>query len=164
MIHLHDKQFYSDETHKYFNQKRSQRNIPSESLEVLYRTVPMSTRYTKFHAVDAPAKAYADYPIYNIQNTFNPGNDKGPWSGFVTHVDTESSLRNQFFALQKCDQGKYIPDSKSDLYKVDVPIEQNPMNHPYLFQTSTLGRTSHTEINPAVNMFHNHTREQRNDI
>ena len=40
---------------------------------------------------------------------------QAPWYGFTANINAESSLRNQFFALQDCDQGKYIPSTTSDL-------------------------------------------------
>ena len=48
-------------------------------------------------------------PYYDIKKTFNPGNDKSPYNGFASQINTESQLRNQFFALQRSDKSVYIP-------------------------------------------------------
>ena len=45
-------------------------------------------------------------------------------SGFANSINTESSLRNQFFAPQSCDQAKYIPSTNVDMFKVSVTSQQ----------------------------------------
>ena len=59
-------------------------------------------------------------PTYDIKTTFNPGNAEAPWSGFATNINEESKLRNQFFALQNCEQANYVPSTTSDMYTVKV--------------------------------------------
>ena len=59
-------------------------------------------------------------PIFNPANTFNPGTANAPWSGFSTNINTESQLRNQFFALQRNDQAEYISVEKDGPFKPDA--------------------------------------------
>jgi hypothetical protein len=73
--------------------------------------------------------------MYNPEYVFNPGNAVAPWSGYATAVNVESTLRNQFFALQKCGQSEYVPSSKSDLYNVRIDSRQIEQTHPLLFKT-----------------------------
>jgi hypothetical protein len=72
-------------------------------------------------------------PTYSLANTFNPGNAQAPWSGYATNIDDSSKLRNQFFALQKCDQAYYIPPTTSDLYQVEVTGQAVQQPFPDLF-------------------------------
>ena len=51
---------------------------------------------------------------------FYPGTRKPHFCGFAQNVDLESSLRNQFFALQKADQAKYVPNSNSNMYENNI--------------------------------------------
>jgi hypothetical protein len=72
---------------------------------------------------------------YNINSTFNPGSS-APFSGFSSHINDESRLRNQFFALQKCEQSVYVPPSDSDMYQIRVTggERKDPQLFPGLFE------------------------------
>ena len=75
---------------------------PSAPLQPQYSTRPVSTKYALMPIVDQrvkPKVALGNYPIYNTTHVFNPGTAQAPWSGFSTNINTESRLRNQFFAL-----------------------------------------------------------------
>ena len=78
------------------------------------------TKYSLYPVVDPRSQlkvGLEDLPAYNVSQTFNPGTRQAPWSGFVSNINTESILRNQVYALQKCSQASFVPDSSSDLYK-----------------------------------------------
>jgi hypothetical protein len=65
------------------------------------------------------------------------------------NIETESNLRNQYYALQHgADQSVYVPSSKSDLYNVSVPISMN-IEQPYkgLFQRESYKTTGNDFIN-----------------
>ena len=146
------------------------RNIPSKPLQQYLDVRPVMTKYSYFPIVDPRSEAnvpFNQYPIYNVNNTFNPGNTQSPWSGFASNVNVESELRNQIFALQKCNQAVYVPSSKSDLYQFTFNtnnIVQQP--HDLLFHEPHF-----KEFNPnchkediGYNMFNNSTRTQLKDL
>jgi hypothetical protein len=57
----------------------------------------------------------------------------------------ESSLRNQFFALQRNDRAVYVPNSTSDLYQVHIDAREVEQPNPYLFDN---GATHFAPMNP----------------
>ena len=81
------------------NNRISDRNIPSTSLQPQYSIRPVATKYgympilDQNKKVDTPLKSYTQYSTSHV---FNPGNSKAPWSGFSNNVNIESTLRNQF--------------------------------------------------------------------
>jgi hypothetical protein len=130
---------------------------------------PVSTKYVKFPALDVYKK-----PIVQIESNYDYGLETnftpplmsvGPVSGFLNKVDTESTLRNQFFALQKgADQGVYIPSKSSDLYRVYLPYVEGKQTHPLLFEDTQLDQTPNpntvNEPEVGADMFNNSTRVQ----
>ncbi len=107
---------------------------PSGPLQPQYSMRPVSTKYALMPIVDQRVKSdisVGSYPVYNTKQVFNPGNAQAPWSGFSTNVNTESRLRNQFFALQKCEQSEYVPQSTSDLYVPYVPKNTMSGDQPF---------------------------------
>ena len=99
------------------------RNIPSSNLQTHFSPRSVSTKYSQFPILDHRKESnvllnYAE--PFNSENTFYPGNRKPHFCGFARNIDLESNLRNQFFALQKADQAKYIPSSESSLYNNNV--------------------------------------------
>lgn len=101
------------------NARLAMRNIPSEPLRPSYDIRPVSTKYEVMGMVSAQMPAMppaVEYSQFSTQTVFNPGNAQAPWGGFARGIDTESSLRNQFFALQKCPQAAFIPGTTSSLY------------------------------------------------
>jgi hypothetical protein len=96
------------------NKRLETRNVPSAPLQPLFDLRPTMTRYTWFQTVDPKMPGQVNYP-YDPKEVFNPG--RGPVSYFMQNVDTESTLRNQFFALQKSPQKEYVPELNSSLYE-----------------------------------------------
>ena len=155
------------------NERTYNRNIPSSQLQPYLDSRPVSTKFTVLPIIDfrqqssVPMKQFS---IYNSEQTFNPGNDKAPWSGFASNINKESELKNQLFALQSCNQSVYVPKSNSDLYNYHWKNKTNEdnikTNFPYLFskeqfcpfnpnpQPSTLG----------ISLFNNATRQQNKDV
>ena len=144
------------------------RNIPSAPLAPQFSMRAASTKYSYFPVVDprppaqlVPIKAY---PRYNVGEVFNPGNAQAPWSGYATSVDKESSLRNQFFALQHCDQRYYVPSTKSDMYESIVPVVPNKQNHPLLFKQEQFSKFNANPYGTGKSLFYNHTRQDIKNV
>jgi hypothetical protein len=155
--------------HKQTNNRIYDRNIPSQMLQPYLDVRPVMTKYSYFPIVD-PRKQIniplVQMPTYSVNEVFNPGNTQSPWSGFASNINTESELRNQIYALQKCSQAIYVPNSSSDLYtyKFQTKTQSNP--HESLFRDETFESFN---PNPAPGLcgssiFNNNTRCQVKDI
>jgi hypothetical protein len=158
--------------HQQTNQRIYDRNIPSQPLQPYLDVRPVLTKYSYFSIVD-PRKEISvrleQRPTYNSQQVFNPGNTQSPWSGFASNINKESELRNQIYALQKCSQAVYVPNSSSDLYEYSfqpTPTSINNNTHSLLFAKEKFEQFN---PNPAPKiigsaMFHNSTRAQVKDL
>jgi hypothetical protein len=168
-IYANNNQPISQRTNE-MNLRTYERNIPSQTLQPYLDTRPASTKYTLMPVVD-PLKPSSfpvvQQPTYNIQQTFNPGNDTAPWSGYASNVNNESVLRNQVYALQSCSQSIYVPSSKSLLYNVNWKNE-NQISQPFqeLFK-----KEKFNSFNPncqpnkiGYEIFNNATRQQLKDL
>lgn len=156
--------------HEETNRRIYDRNIPSQMLQPYLDVRPVMTKYSYFPIVD-PRKEInvqlQQMPTYNVHNVFNPGNTQSPWSGFASNINKESELRNQIYALQKCSQSVYVPNSKSDLYEYSFQsIKQNNNPHSLLFMNesfSDFNPNPHSDI-IGVGLFNNSTRSQVKDL
>jgi len=145
------------------NERISQRNIPGNNLEPSIGFRPVMTKYAIMPIVDQKAKSNVSiprYPAYSPHKTYNVGNRSAPWSGFASNVNVESTLRNQFFALQKCDQSEFVPSTNSDLYGLSVPIEENKQTHPLLFKQDEFHDFNPSNLEEQQTLFNNFTRQQ----
>ena len=149
------------------NNRISARTFPSASLQPQYSLRPTSTKYSLMPIVDQrvrPTIPLATYPVYNPKHTFNPGNAQAPWSGFSTNINTESKLRNQFFALQRGEQHEYVPESASDLYTSQrFRNTTNEITHAGLFKPHEFASFNPNPLNLGGLIFHNSTRAQLQD-
>ena len=141
------------------------RNIPSKPLQPQFSLRSVSTKYDLMPIMDrrvTPNVPIKEEPVYNVKNVFNPGTASAPWNGFVSHVDDESHLRNQFFALQKSCQSTYIPSSTSDMYQHEVysGSVQNEQPFPSLFMNQILSSFNPNTHGIARSTFENCTRQQ----
>ena len=144
------------------SQRMAARNVPSAPLQPQFGIRPVSTKYALLPIVDRRAPASVPIkvePTYSTRRVFNPGTAQAPWSGFATNINKESELRDQFFALQKCDQGDYVPSSKSDMYEVHVTPQRVQQPFPGLFQKQQLDPFNPDPCRLATHMFNNSTRE-----
>ena len=157
------------EIHKETNQRIYDRNLPSQMLQPYIDVRPVMTKYSYFPIVD-PRKPINvplhQMPTYNVDQVFNPGNTQSPWSGFATNINTESELRNQVYALQKCSQATYVPSSSSDLYNYNFKTPSQPNPHQLLFKGENFDSFN---PNPAPGLcgsglFMNSTRTQVRDL
>ena len=141
------------------------RNIPSKPLQPQFSLRSVSTKYDLMPIMDRrviPNVPIKQEPTFNVKNVFNPGTAPAPWNGFVAHVDDESHLRNQFFALQKSCQSTYIPSSTSDMYQHEVysGSVQHEQPFPSLFMNQTLSSFNQNTHGIARSTFENCTRQQ----
>ena len=152
------------------NERLYMRNVPSRQLQPNFSMRPVSTKYDCMSIMDRRASSkipIIEEPTYDIKTTFNPGNAVAPWSGFATNINEESKLRNQFFALQNCEQSNYVPSTTSDMYKVKVPYIPSEQPHPKLFAKEPFSKELHENLHNnkiGVNTFYNHTRNQLRDM
>lgn len=167
--------------HSYIDQPTSQRqqtiylrsyerNIPSQILQPYLDSRPVQTKYSILPVIDL--RKQIETPLvqqstYTPETIFNPGNDSGPWSGYVSNINHESELRNQIFALQSCSQAAYVPSSKSDLYQLKWNNNNNN-NQPFpeLFKKEKFSPNNPNQ-NPnkiGFALFNNATRQQTKDL
>jgi len=148
------------------NSRIAKRNVPSSALPPQYSIRPVSTKYATMPILDQRKKSTLpanNCQSFSVDSTFNPGNAQAPWTGFASHIHTESVLRNQFFALQHGDQGVYVPSSNSDLYKVEVTSHPVKQPFPGLFETQQFAPFNPNVDDKAKLIFQNSTRTQRNE-
>ena len=154
------------------------RNVPSSSLQANFSIRPVSTKYACMPVLDRRASTQVpiiQQPTYNLSKTFNPGNAPAPWSGFASNINEESKLRNQFFALQRCEQAYYVPPTTSDMYTVKVSGRKEKCVFPGLVESGSnalgsiyvdphLAPFNPNICNTGKKLFNNHTRQQIMDI
>ena len=151
--------------HKQKNQRIYNRNIPSQMLQPYLDVRPVMTKYSYFPIVE-PRKSSSipliQMPMYDVNKVFNPGNTTSPWSGFASNVNLESELRNQVYALQKCSQSVYVPNSNSNLYEYKFKSKKEPNPHELLFQNNKFLQFNPNPdpSNVGSNIFMNSTRSQ----
>ena len=147
------------------NERISDRNIPSTGLRPAYNVRPLSSKYAMMPILETrpvPTVPIQPYQHFTTETVFNPGNAKAPWRGWAERVNVESSLRNQYFALQRNDRAVYVPESTSDLYQVAIDAREVAQPNPYLFEN---GATDFNPMNPNPHnlgklTFENSTRFQ----
>ena len=147
-----------------FNNRIFNRYKPEGVNEFKFDPRPVSTKYDIMPIYDRHVKSNVSVKNkpYDVNSSFYVGTDNGPFTGYVNNVDKESTLRNQFFALQQCQQSVYVPSSNSDMYNVNV--KGTNLKQPYedLFIKQNLGSFN---PNPNIekvgyNIFLNATRAQ----
>ena len=170
------------------NTKIFNRNIPSHNLQMQFDPRPVNTKFVLYPTSDirqqtkdkiTPIKIQ---PAFNIHNTFTPGTDTGPYSGYATNVDSETSLMDIMMSNQKwCAQTRYVPSSHSDLYNNDIDDSHNEtnikeikrihsngndrvQNHSLLFQDNKMTPFNPNSCDMGYNVFNNHTRQQVKDL
>lgn len=159
--------FCQQERTEELSRRMRERNIPSAPLQPQLGARPVLTKYTIMPILDQRKEATVpimNYPIYNPEQVFNPGSAVAPWSGYATAVNVESTLRSQFFGLQRCDQAEYVPSSKSDLYNVRIDSRQIHQTHPLLFRTERFEPVNPDCFNLANRVFNNSTRTELKNV
>lgn len=151
------------------NKRIYDRNIPSQMLQPYLDVRPVMTKYSHLPIVDPRRQTNVklnQMPTYNVTSTFNPGNTQSPWSGFASNINTESVLRNQIYALQKCSQSVYVPNSTSDLYDYTFKTKTQLNPHNLLFTENTFSSFNPNPDDKSIgyNVFMNSTRTQVKDL
>ena len=140
------------------NKRLNERYFPSQTLQPNLDPRPNSTKYQKFPYIsqETPSVNLNKYNYFNPEKTFYTGNAKAPIFFAMDNVDTESRLRNQFFALQKNDQAQYIPGMNSSLYNMKSNLQQKP--HKYDNYNKMELKFNPDKCNLAPEQFNNNTR------
>lgn len=158
--------------HKDLNSSRIyDRNLPTFTLEPYLSFTPIATKYNKIEhssgkrEQDLNTHRMENRASYNPNMCFNPGST-APWKGYSENVNQESVLRNQVYALQKCDQSVYVPNRNSDLYDYSLGVQQVHQSHPLLFKEEQFGICNPNPQNDKIGneLFMNHTRNQLREI
>jgi len=134
------------------NDRLYARNIPSSLLEPSLPFRPVNTKYVYLDDI-APlytTRLNDTNNKYNNNEIFNPGDRSGPWVGFSSNIDVESSLRDQLHRT-KC-KSNYSPNYKSsDLYNVNLPDNnQNIIEFPYLFSKTIINQCNNKTQQPST--------------
>lgn len=150
------------------NSRIHSRQFADHALEPLFSTRPVSTKYSFMGIVAKNSTLAPTCPIvptkpFNISTDFTP--TRGPWRTYAQNIDTETMLRNQFYALQNASQAAYVPSSNSDLYKVNVPNGSQMEKTPYdlLFAKPSFDSAANRwkqDAKIGVDRFNNSTRTQ----
>lgn len=130
------------------NERIHDRIRPSAMLQPAFSVRPSSSKYAMMPILEqrpTPSVSVPGYTKFSTENVFNPGNAKAPWRGWAERVNLESSLRNQYFALQRNDRAEYVPNSTSDLYSVTIDSREVKQPNPFLFEN---GADNFAPMNP----------------
>ena len=167
---LYNVTLHNFESHNTINNSIANRNFPSNNLGMNFSFRPVNTKYTLMptynHHIESSVPINKN-ALYDLGNTFYPGTRKPHFCGFATNVDKESTLRNQFFALQKADQVAYLPNSSSDLYENNITFATHNAN---LDANLLFKQESFNDFNPNISssigneIFYNSTRVQLKDL
>lgn len=157
--------------HEQINKRTYDRNVPTHMLQPYLDVRPIMTKYAHLPIVDSRKQTDVQLiqrPTYNVHTNFNPGTS-APWSGFASKINVESDLRNQIYALQKCSQAVYVPNSTSDLYTYNFQTKQTPnaqQQHELLFSNSQFSSFNPNPDSSKIgtDMFMNPTRVQIRDL
>jgi hypothetical protein len=167
---LYNVTLHNFEQHNITNKTIANRNFPSNNLAMNFSFRPVNTKYTLMptynHQIESSVPI-DNSEVYNVNSTFFPGTRKPHFCGFATNVDRESTLRNQFFALQKADQVAYVPNSSSGLYENNITFSTHNAN---LDAHLLFKEESFNDFNPNISssigneIFYNSTRVQLKDL
>lgn len=144
------------------------RNVPSNNIQLNFSPRPSMSKYCLMPILEQKKEANVSITNegYFNKNIFYPGTRKLDFCGFASNVDHESTLRNQFFALQKSDQANWVPSSNSDLYNSNVVSQQdNIINNSLLFKEERFNEYNPNISNKiGINYFNNSTRVQLKNL
>ena len=129
------------------NTRLNGRQFADSPLEPNFDIRPVPTKYALFPMVNRRKPVTEEklsYVNYNQNANFTPAVSKGPVSGYMNGIDTETVLRNQTFGMQGgVGQDVYVPSSSSDLYKVSVVSRPSEQPHMGLFSQNTFSNRQH---------------------
>ena len=149
------------------NERTTARQFADKPLKPCFDMRPVPTKYSIFPLIDrrVPSQeSHNKYLDHSLTTNFCPNIHKGPADGFIKNVETETILRNQYFALQRgADQAVYVPSTTSDLYGFTAVGRQETQTHPtiaaqYKFESRVHPNLASGKI--GQDRFHNYTRIQ----
>lgn len=155
--------FCNQESQNEINEKISSRNIPSANLKPSFSFRAVPTQRTIMPIVDPQLNACVElnqYKPFNVETIFNPGTAQAPWGGFASNINLDSALRNQFFALQKAPQAKFVPSSTSTLYQSYLAGHSSFQNNYSNIDFKSRGTEPPNEL-LGNNFFNNNSRNKR---
>jgi len=166
--------YINKDNRNVYNEQIFSRNIPTGNMKMNFSSIPVSTKCSVFPILNNNISTFNNNQIignpnniYNSETHFFPGTDKPHFNGFSNNIDRESILRNQFFALQKADQSKYIPSSNSDMYNLNVNTSYNILDKK---NNTSFTEKNFNNFNPNISnkignlLFNNSTRVQLKNI
>ena len=149
------------------NKRILDRFSPDYPLQPNMNVRPVPTKYSHFPIIERIPfpKVKLNSPLdYSIESNFAPMTSTGPVDGYFSNVNTESSLRNQYFAIQRgAGQGVYIPSSNSDLYNIAIATNTTrtePQPFERLFKHDRILNDRTVSSNIGAERFFNNTRVQ----
>jgi len=147
------------------------RNMPSHDIQPTFDLRPVASKYTVMPIYDQykpSTEGIHVKPVFQAQSqeVFYPGTRRAPYNGYASKVNVESTLRNQWFALQRGSQSVYVPSSDSDLYKTTVEYKPVLIPHPHIDSGAFEQFAPHNPNtnNLARGVFENSTRVQLKDV
>ncbi len=147
------------------------RNMPSHDIQPTFDLRPVASKYTVMPIYDQykpSTEGIHVKPVFQAQSpeVFFPGTRQAPYNGYASKVNVESTLRNQWFALQRGSQHVYVPSSESDLYKTTVEYKPVLIPHPHIDSGAFEQFAPHNPNtnNLARGVFENSTRVQLKDV
>ena len=114
------------------NQRTVERQFADKPMKPCLDLRSLPTKYAIFPLIDrrTPSKEPVNKYLDHSASNFCPNISKGPADGFMRNVETETALRNQYFALQRgADQHIYVPSTTSDLYGFAAVGRQEEQPH-----------------------------------
>jgi len=161
-----DKSLTSSLINDATNSRINARDYPSAPLQPLYQTRSLPTRQTKL-MIESPELESTvplhETPVYKPSEVFYPANRNAPFNGYMAAVDAESELRNINYALQKCSQATYVPDSGSDMYTLKsftLPDHTNKQTHAMLFKEQEFAIKNVNPTSMCQGVFNNCSRQE----
>lgn len=152
------------------NNRIHDRQFSDKPLAPNFSSRPVMSKYSHFPIIERRApheEQIASVPQHDVNTNFSPATQNGPPSTYLHNIDIETGLRNQPVSHQRYGiQQTYVPNSDSDLYRVNVfsNSETTPQPHPSLFHHASTECTTRAKtvrhINIGNELFHNNTRTQ----
>jgi hypothetical protein len=153
----------ANQINEEINERLFERNFPDVWIPPSFTPRPISTRRTRMNVIAPHEKAIQMMPQqFDVGRNFFPGTRPPPFAGYASHIDTETALRGQVYALQKCDLAGDYPSSQSDLFRVpaqnglpSVPVSgQDPL---FKKDLSTVSQQPPKKVEESI-MFNYNTR------
>ena len=137
---------------------------PNRNMQMQFDIRSVPTRFIRYPMIDSvnpSSEPINRVPDYNVNNDFNPGNDKSPYAGYANDINNESDIKNMFHPIQRCGQAIFIPSSNSDLYKYKFKSPRKQKQpYPGLFKEEKFDNFNPNTCDLGNNTFYNHTQQQ----